>query len=43
MKGRVRKSRESIDMRWFPINELPERMGFDHARIIADARKSMGA
>jgi 8-oxo-dGTP diphosphatase len=37
--GRLRKSREATEIRWFPLDRLPERMGFDHAKIISDARK----
>lgn len=39
VKGRVRKSGEATETRWFPLGGLPSRMGFDHARIIADARR----
>jgi ADP-ribose pyrophosphatase YjhB (NUDIX family) len=28
---------ESSDQRWWPLNDLPEQMGFDHAEIIRRA------
>lgn len=34
-----RRDKESSDMRFFPFNKLPKRMGFDHSRIIKDAIK----
>jgi 8-oxo-dGTP diphosphatase len=40
--GKLRKSREATEMKWFPVNSVPEKMGFDHARIISDARKLLG-
>ena len=41
VKGRIRVSKEATDIRWFPLDKLPERMGFDHERIISDARKEL--
>ena len=34
-----RKSKEATEIRWFPMDKLPPKMGFDHDKIIADARK----
>jgi 8-oxo-dGTP diphosphatase len=42
VKGRPRKSGEATEIKWFPISQLPGKMGFDHARIIADARRLLG-
>ncbi len=39
--GRLRKSSEATEIGWFPLDGLPDRMGFDHARIIADTGKLM--
>jgi 8-oxo-dGTP diphosphatase len=41
VRGKVRKSSEATEIKWFPIEGLPRRMGFDHERIISDARKRM--
>jgi 8-oxo-dGTP diphosphatase len=40
--GRLRKSGEATEIRWFPLGKLPGKMGFDHARIIADAGRLLG-
>lgn len=37
-----RRSREALEMKWFPLDRLPKRMGFDHGKIISDARKLLG-
>jgi 8-oxo-dGTP diphosphatase len=37
--GRLRKSREALEIRWFPLDRFPDKMGFDHARIISDAKR----
>ncbi len=34
----VRLNREASEYRWFPLDALPERIGFDHAKILAQAR-----
>ncbi len=34
-----RKSEEATEMKWFPLDSLPDNMGFDHEKIISDARK----
>ncbi len=39
LDGSLKKSSEATDIRWFPLSSLPEKIGFDHARIISDARK----
>jgi 8-oxo-dGTP diphosphatase len=33
----LRVSEESIDVRWFPVKELPEPLAFDHGDILATA------
>jgi len=37
--GKLSKSSEAMEMKWFPFDKLPEKMGFDHARIILDVIK----
>ena len=41
VSGKVTMSDEATEMRWFPLDRLPEGMGFDHERIISDARKHL--
>ena len=40
--GRLRKSSEATEIKWFPLDRLPRKLGFDHARIITDAKKLLG-
>ena len=37
--GRLRKSSEASEIKWFSLNRIPERMGFDHVKIMEDAKK----
>ena len=37
--GRMRSSNETSDVRFFPANKLPKKIGFDHRRIVKDALK----
>ena len=37
--GKLRKSGEATEIGWFPLSKLPDKMGFDHAKIISDARR----
>jgi 8-oxo-dGTP diphosphatase len=37
--GKLRPSSEATEIRWFPVDKPPEKMGFDHSRIMADARR----
>ncbi len=39
--GRIRESNETRNIRFFPLNKLPKRMGFDHKQMVADALKMM--
>ncbi len=32
---------DAVEARFFPLNQLPERIAFDHAQIIADFKKSL--
>ena len=32
----ILKKDEVLDLHWFPLNDLPEKMAFDHRRIIED-------
>jgi len=34
----VRLNREASEYRWFPLDALPEKIGFDHTKILAQAR-----
>ena len=34
----VHLNREASEYQWFPLDELPEKIGFDHAKILAQAR-----
>lgn len=36
-RQRLRVSDESLDVRWFPIRDVPTPLAFDHARILAAA------
>ncbi len=38
--GRIRTSDETSDVRFFPVNKLPDKIGFDHRKIIRDALKA---
>ncbi len=37
--GQLRLNRESKDAKWFPIDALPENIGFDHELILETAKK----
>lgn len=37
--GQLRLNRESKDAKWFPIDALPENIGFDHKLILETAKK----
>ncbi|MCK4714474.1 MAG: NUDIX hydrolase [Candidatus Aenigmarchaeota archaeon] len=39
VSGKLTKSSEALEIKWFPIDRLPEKIGFDHAKIISDARR----
>jgi len=39
--GVARKTAEASEVRYFDFDELPEKIAFDHERIICDARKFM--
>ena len=39
VRGKLQMSSEATEIGWFPLDELPEKMGFDHPKIISDARK----
>ena len=39
VKGRLKKSGEALEIKWFPVKRLPRKLGFDHARIISDAKR----
>lgn len=41
IKGKLKGNSESTEMRFFPLNELPKKMGFDHRKIIQDTLKSI--
>lgn len=37
--GEPRAADDAAEARWFPLAEVPARLGFDHARILEDARR----
>ncbi|MCX6815852.1 MAG: NUDIX hydrolase [Candidatus Aenigmarchaeota archaeon] len=37
--GKIRESSETKNIRFFSINKLPKKMGFDHTQIVKDALK----
>ncbi len=39
LKGEPRLSGEATEIKWFPIDELPDKMGFDHKKIVLDTRR----
>ncbi len=41
LSGEVRRNEEASDMRWFPLDRLPERIGFDHREVIEKAKETM--
>ncbi len=41
VKGRLRRNRESTELKYFPVEKLPEKMGFDHKKIVQDTLKSI--
>jgi ADP-ribose pyrophosphatase YjhB (NUDIX family) len=36
-----RISREATEMKFFPLNRLPEKMAFDHRLVVEDAKKAI--
>jgi 8-oxo-dGTP diphosphatase len=40
--GRLRKSGEATEIKWFPMDRLPDKLGFDHGKIISDAKRFQG-
>ena len=38
-EGEPKAGDDAQDVRWFPLNALPEKMAFDHKQNIADAMK----
>jgi 8-oxo-dGTP diphosphatase len=41
-KGEPKAGDDARDVRWFPLDALPEKMAFDHKQNIADALKVLG-
>jgi 8-oxo-dGTP diphosphatase len=39
--GKLQMSKEALEIKWFPVDKLPEKMGFDNGKIISDVRKSI--
>lgn len=37
--GKLRKTREAVDEKWFSLNNLPHKMGADHKKMVLDAKK----
>ena len=40
IKGKIRLDREASEFKYFFLNNLPSKIGFDHRQIIYDARRS---
>lgn len=38
-KGKIRLSREASEFRFFPLKNLPKKIGFDHQKILNDLKK----
>jgi 8-oxo-dGTP diphosphatase len=38
VSGEPKHCDEATDIRWFPLDELPEKIGWDHRKIIEDAK-----
>jgi len=38
-KGKIRLSKEASEFRYFSLNNLPKKIGFDHGSILKDLRK----
>lgn len=39
-KGKIRLSYEASKFKYFPLNKLPKKIGFDHRKIIADFKRN---
>ena len=40
-KGKIRLNKESSEFKYFPLNNLPKKIGFDHRKIINDLKRGM--
>jgi 8-oxo-dGTP diphosphatase len=40
-KGKIKLDWESSEYRFFPLNRLPRKIGFDHRKIINDFKKNL--
>ena len=38
-KGKIRLSKETSEFRYFSLNNLPKKIGFDHRKILNDLKK----
>lgn len=39
--GKLKNSFESSEQRFFPLNKVPKKLGFDHNKIISDYKSTM--
>lgn len=40
-KGKIRVSGEASEFRYFPLKNLPRKIGFDHRKILNDLKKNL--
>lgn len=40
-KGKIRLSKEASEFRYFPLKNLPKKIGFDHRKILNDLTKNL--
>ncbi len=40
IRGKIHLDREASEFKFFPLNKLPKKVGFDHRRIISDFKKA---
>ncbi len=38
-KGKIRLNEESSEFKYFPLNNLPKKIGFDHRKILEDLKR----
>lgn len=41
IKGRIKLDFEASEFKYFPLNSLPQKIGFDHREMIEDFKKSL--
>lgn len=41
IRGRIKLDHEALEFKFFSLNSLPEKIGFDHRKIINDFKKNV--